>query len=118
MQHQTRSLASSLVLLFLLGAVVPARAASWPLGHMLPLHPGASADKDPRITVQIYNRGGLIQQVRVAGRVYTLLPYNRLTLKAPEGTEAFAASKGFKHRKGDLLFAFTPDRNNEIVRLD
>lgn len=118
MQHQTRTLALSFVVLLLLAVADPAHAASWPLGHMLPLHPAASADKDTRITVQIHNRGGLIQQVRVAGRVYTLMPYNRLTLKAPEGTEVYAASKGFKHRKGDLLFAFTPDRNNEIVRLD
>ena len=118
MQHNVRSLASSLALLLLLAVATPAHAASWPLGHMLPLHPGASAQQDPRITVQIYNHGGLIQQVRVAGRLYTLMPHDRLTLKAPEGTEAYAASKGFKHRKGDLLFAFTPDRDNDIVRLD
>jgi len=85
---------------------------------MLPLHPGANAQKDPRITVQIYNKGGLVQQVRVSGHVYTLLPYNRLTLKAPEGTQAVAISKGFKHRKGDVLFAFTNDRNNGTVNLD
>jgi hypothetical protein len=118
MQHSARSFASSLALLLLLGAAAPAHSASWPLGHMLPLHPGANAQNDPRVTVQIYNRGGLVQQVRVAGRIYTLMPYNRLTLKAPQGTEAVALSKGFKHRKGDVLFAFTNDRNNDTVTLD
>jgi hypothetical protein len=118
MQLSTRPFASSLALFLLLAAAAPAHAASWPLGHMLPLHPAAPAQKDSRITVQIYNKGGLVQQVRVAGQVYTLLPYNRLTLKAPEGTEVYALSKGFKHRKGDLLFAFTPNRNNDTVLLD
>jgi hypothetical protein len=118
MQHLVRSSASSLVLFLLLGAAVSAHAASWPMGHMLPLHPGANAQSDPRITVQIYNKGGLVQQVRVAGHVYTLMPYNRLTLKAPAGTQAVALSKGFKHRKGDVLFAFTPNRNNGTVNLD
>jgi hypothetical protein len=117
MQHITRSFAASLVLL-LLAAATPAPAAAWPLGHMLPIYTGAAAQKDTRVTVQIYNKGGLVQQVRVAGHVYTLMPHNRLTLKAPEGTEVYALSKGFKHRKGDMLFAFTPDRNNDTVLLD
>lgn len=118
MQHNARSFASSLALFLLLGTAVSAHAASWPLGHMLPLHPGANTQADPRITVQIYNKGGLVQQVRVAGHVYTLMPYNRLTIKAPEGTQAVALSKGFKHRRGDVLFAFTSDRNNDTVTLD
>ena len=118
MQHTARSLASSFALFLFLGAAASAHAASWPLGHMLPLHPGANAQRDSRVTVQIYNKGGLVQQVRVAGHVYTLMPYNRLTLKAPEGTEAVALSKGFKHHKGDVLFAFSPIRNNGTVNLD
>jgi hypothetical protein len=119
MQQTARALVTSLVLLLPLAAAAPAHAASWLAGPMLPLTPATPPQTATApITVQIRNRGALVQQVRVGGRVYTLMPYNRLTLKAPQGTQAYAASTGSKHRKGDMLFAFTPDRNNDTVTLD
>jgi hypothetical protein len=122
MQQTARSPVSTFALLLTIltpATAVPAHAASWPIGHMLPMLPADAPQPDAaRITVQVYNHAALVQQVRVGDRVYTLMPYNRVTLKAPLGTAAVALSKSARHRKGDILFAFTPDRNNDTVILD
>jgi hypothetical protein len=107
-------LVSSLALLLLLpvlGAATPARAVTWPCEFCGP-------QPDTQITVEVYNNQGRAQQVRVAGRIYTVMPYGHLTLKAPAGTQVFAVSRGVKHRKGDLLFAFAPGLNQSTVTLD
>jgi hypothetical protein len=118
MSQKNRNLALSLTVLSLLGAAAPSPASAWPVGKLLHLHSNAVQVQDARITVQLYNRSGLIQQVKVSGSVYTLLPHDGLTIKAPEGTEVFAASKGFKHQKGELLFAVTSKLNLDTVNLD
>ena len=119
MQHQKTHIPScSFALIVLLGVASPARAVTWPFGPMVYLHPDTTQQQDSRLSVRLYNRGGVARQVKAAGRVYTVMPFGRLTLKAPQGTEVFAASNGLRHRKGDLLFAFTPDRDGGIVLLD
>ncbi len=118
MLQKTRTFASSLVLFLLLGAIAPASAHAWPLGKFLHLHPVASQDQDARIVIHVCNRSGLVQQIKVAGCVHTMLPNDGLTIKAPEGTDVFAASNGFKHRKGDVLVSMTHDRNNDVVTLN
>jgi hypothetical protein len=73
--------------------------------------------QDSRITVQLFNRGGLVQQLRFGDRTYTLMPHSRLSIAAPEGTQVYALDKGFGHNKGQLLF--TVSRNMQhIVRID
>jgi murein DD-endopeptidase MepM/ murein hydrolase activator NlpD len=118
MSQKSRFFAIFLAAFLLLGATAPASAAVWPFGKLLHLHPSATQVQDARITVEIYNRSGLVQQIKVSGRVYTMLPHDGLAIKAPEGTEVFAASDGFKHRKGDLLFAITAKLNLDTVTLD
>jgi hypothetical protein len=71
--------------------------------------------KDTRITVQLSNKSGLVQQVKVADRRYTLMPNGALSITAPEGTEVFAVDNGFKHRAGDRLCSLTPKMNLETV---
>jgi hypothetical protein len=115
MSQKTRSFAISLAFLLLLGAAAPPRANAWPFGKPVHLHPSATQGL---ITVQLYNKSGLVQQIKVSGHVYTMLPHDGLTIKAPEGTEVFAASNGFKHRKGDLLFAVTAKLSLDTVTLD
>ena len=115
MLQKSRFFAASLVLLL---AIAPTQASAWPIGKLLHLHPRAVQEQDPRLTVQLYNKSGLVQKVRVAGQIYTLLPHDGLTIKAPEGTEVFAESAGFKHRKGDVLFAFTAKLNGDTVTID
>jgi hypothetical protein len=118
MLQKTRSFASSLALLLLFGAIAPTAANAWPLGKFLHLYPVASQDQDARITIHLCNRSGLVQQIKVGGCVHTMLPNDSLMIKAPEGTEVFAASNGGKHRKGDILVAMTADRNYGVVTLN
>lgn len=106
-----------LVAILIAAALTPATLYAWPFGHALHLHPAAQSP-DARITFQLYNKGGLVQQVKVGGHVYTLLPHGGLVITAPEGTEVFAASKGFGHRKGDLLFAVKPELKNDTCFID
>jgi len=71
--------------------------------------------KDVRITVQLSNKSGLVQQVKVSDRRYTLMPNGALSITAPEGTDVFAIDNGFKHRAGDKLCSFTPNMNLKTV---
>jgi len=111
-------LTGSLTAFILAGAMAPATANAWPLGRLFHLHPTANTAADARITFQLVNKGGLVQQVKVAGHVYTLMPHGALAITAPEGTEVFAISPGFGHRKGDLLFAVTPAMKGDAVSID
>ena len=86
-------------------AVIPPPAlAAWPFGRMLHLHPSEVRTEDQRITVELFNRGGLVQQVRIGDRTYTLMPHQALSITAPEGNQVYALDQGFGHRKGQLLF--------------
>jgi hypothetical protein len=118
MLQKTRTFTSSLALLFLLGAIAPASANAWPLGKVFHLHPRAPKGQDARITVHLYNKSDSFQEVSVAGRVYTVLPHYGLAIHAPAGTDVFAGTTTFYHRKGDLLFSVTPDRNASTVTID
>jgi hypothetical protein len=104
-------LVSSLALLLPLLFAAPARAVTWPCEFCGP-------QPDTRITVEVYNNEARVQQVRVAGHIYTLMPWGHLTLKAPAGTQVFAVSRSVKHHRGDLLFAFAPALNQSTVTLD
>ena len=117
MLERTRLIAISLILASA-EATAPAAADAWPFGKLFHLHPTEVQEQDGRITFQLYNKGGLVQEVRVAGRVYTLMPHGGLTITAPEGTEVFAASKGFGHRKGEVLCTVTPEIKFDTVSFD
>jgi hypothetical protein len=118
MSQKNRPYAVSLAIFLCLASAALYPAHAWPLDKLLHLHFKTVEPQNACITVQLYNNSGLVQQVKIAGQVYTLLPHDGLTIKAPEGTEVFAASNGFKHRKGDLLFAVTSKLNLDTVKLD
>src|ERR1039457_3907605 len=98
-----RTLAGSLAVLLLAGAIAPAPANAWPLGKVFHMHPRSAQPEDTRITFHLTNQDGFVQQVKVEGRVYTIVPHGALTIKAAEGTEIYAVTSGVKHRAGDLL---------------
>lgn len=103
-----RTLASSLAVIIVAGAIAPVSANASPLGKLLHLHVTGAQIMDARITVQVYNQAPLFRDVKVDGHVYTLMPRHGLSIKAPVGTPVYAASTGFGHRKGELLFTVTP----------
>jgi hypothetical protein len=118
MLQTTRTFALSLAVLLLLGALAPAPAHAWPFGNALHLHPLTAQGKDARITVYLFNKSYRFQEVNVAGHVYTVMPHDSLAIKAPAGTNVFAATETVYHHKGDLLVSFTPDRNNRTININ
>lgn len=118
MVQRNRVVANSLVAFLLAGSMARASDNAWPLGRFFHSHPIVGQTEDARITFQLVNKGGLVQQVKVAGRIYTLMPHGALSITAPEGTEVFAVGKGFGHRAGDLLFSVTPSLKDDAVSID
>ena len=97
-----------------LSLVAPA-AHAWPLGRMFHLHPANISTKDSRISFQLYNKSGIIQDLDIAGRKYTLMPNSGLTVTAPAGVEVVAETVGLGHNKGDVLFAVQPSLKSDTV---
>jgi len=108
-----RIFGSSLAVVLLAGVVGPTASAS-PLGR----HPRAAQTRDTRISLQVYNKGFIFQDVKVAGKIYTVLPHQWLGIKAPAGTEVYTESTSFEHRKGDLLFAVTPEMKGATISIN
>jgi len=117
MFQSPRTIASSLAVLLVAGAMAPVAANAWPLGRLLHLHPTVSNSQDTRISVQVFNKGVGLQDLKVDGHIYTVLSHESLTIKAPAGTTVFAASPGYRHRKGDLLFAVTPEMKDAKISI-
>jgi len=117
MLRMTRVFGSSLAVLILAGAIAPAASAS-PIGRLFHLHPRAAQTRDTRISLQVYNKGFIFQDVKVAGKIYTVLPHQWLGIKAPAGTEVYTESTSFEHRKGDLLFAVTPEMKGATISIN
>jgi hypothetical protein len=101
-----RAISSSLAVLLLAGAMIPATANAWPLGKQLHLHPQADQAKVANIAVEFYNKGKVAQDVKVGETVYTVPPLKALTIKAPAGTAVYADTASEGHQKGDVLFTF------------
>src|SRR5450755_4570124 len=97
----TRTFANSLALLVVAAAMAPATANAWPIGKIFHLHSATSQSQDTRITVGVGNHSAMFRDVRVGGRVYTVLPNHGLTIKAPVGTQVYAVSNSLSHRAGD-----------------
>lgn len=112
MQHKTHAIPRVLALLILFGALAPV-ANAWPLGRFFHLHP--SAEHKQTINVTFYNAGRSFQDVLVEGRTYTVKPHEYLTIEAQPGTGVFAASATLDYRRGDLMFALTPQMNNKTI---
>jgi hypothetical protein len=110
-----RTFASSLTILAIAAAMAPINANAWPLGKAFHFHSSAEHVQDARITVELINKGIIAQDVKVAGRIYTVMPHEGLTIKAPAGTSVYAASAGMGHRSGDVLVAVAPETKGQII---
>lgn len=118
MSSLKRCIGRSLAVLVLVGVVAPVSGNAWML-HSRTLSNAAQVQKtsDTRISVSFHNVGPIFEDVSVAGRVYTVKANGWLQIKAPSGTAVVAESTGSGHRKGDLLFAVTPEVSNSTVTL-
>jgi hypothetical protein len=118
MSQNSRILARSLAALLFAGAIAPASANAWPLGKLFHMHPHAAQPEDTRIFFHLTNQDGFVQQVKVDGRVYTIVPHGSLDIKASSGTEVYSVTAGIKHHAGDLLVAVTPKTQDQIISIE
>ena len=118
MEPRNGILANSLAVVLLAGSMAPATDNAWPLGRSLHVDSTAARSVDATITFRIVHKGSGVRQVKVAGRVYTLMPHGAVSISVPQGTEVFAVSGGFGHHAGDLLFAVKPSLNGDAVSID
>ncbi|HEX9201123.1 MAG TPA: hypothetical protein VF865_16305 [Acidobacteriaceae bacterium] len=118
MLQKTRSIAIALALLAAFATVAPTPAHAWPLGKLLHLHPSATRTEDSRITVRLLNRTDTMQEIRIGEVDRVVGPHEGLIIKAPEGTQVVAAASNYKHRRGDVLFAVSPEMNGQLLTLD
>jgi hypothetical protein len=108
-----RTISRSLAVLIVAGAIAPVAANAWPLGKGSHLHPAEG--KDAQVAVMVHNRGKAAQDLKVDGQIYTVQPNASVTIKAPVGTQVFAATPGAGYQSGDVLFSVTPQLKGTTV---
>ena len=92
-------------------------AHAWPFGRLLHLHPAHAAVADSRISFQLYNKSGIIQEVEVENHKYMLMPNSGLTVTATIGTQVISQTAGNGHNKGEILFAVQRTLRNDTVAI-
>jgi hypothetical protein len=118
MLRTNRISATAFAIFLAAGAFAPSVANAWPLGHSLHLHPQTAKTTDTRVSLRVYNKAEIFQDVKIADKVYTVMPHQYLAIKAPAGTAVYAESTGFGHRKGELLFAVNQSLKGGTVQID
>ena len=113
-----RTIACSLAVLLVAGAMAPVAADAWQLGNKANPDRSATQTQEKRISVQVYNKGQTSQDLKVEGKVYTVPAHQTLTIKAPLGTAVYADSACKGHSKGDLLFSFTTEMKDATFAID
>ncbi len=89
-----------------------ASTAVSPLPKLVHFHPHA-IQPDTRITVTFRNDAPIFQDVKVAGRSYTIMSHQRLVVKAPAGTVIYADSNTGNHHRGDVLVEISAQVRNQ-----
>lgn len=93
-----------------------ASAALSPLSNLVHLHPHAQADT--RVNVSMFNMSTSFRDVNVDGHIYTVMPKTTLLIKAPAGTEIFAASEMPFFHKGQRIIEVTPQLDHKRLSID
>ena len=94
-----------------------ASAALSPLSNLIHLHPHV-AQADNRVRVTLINNALSFRDVKVGDKTYTVEPKHLLTIKAPEGTVVYAASRSTFHKRGDQLLEVTGKVNQQTIELN
>lgn len=77
----------------------------------------ASRAKDGRVFVTLVNTGVTFRDVEIAGRSYTVMPHQVITVKAPVGTVVYSASSLGKIHRGDALMELTASMDKRHVEI-
>jgi hypothetical protein len=98
----------TLITLTTTAALTPVAANAAPFSNIFHLHPHPTVAQAVRYTLTIYNNTYAYQEFKVNGVTYAVPSHFNLIVKAPAGTEVYAASKMGTHERGSLLFSVTP----------
>jgi ABC-type transporter Mla subunit MlaD len=93
-----------------------ASTAVSPLSKLVHFHPH-SAQPDTRITLTLRNDAPVFQDVKIAGRSYTILAHQAINIKAPAGTVVYADSTTGTHRRGDVLVEISSQVQDKMLDL-
>jgi hypothetical protein len=86
------------------------------LPKLVHFHPHA-AQPDTRIRLTLHNDATIFQDVKVAGRSYTIKAHQGLTIKAPAGTVIYSDSNTGTHHRGEAIAQLGPELNNQAIDL-
>lgn len=89
-------------------ALAPITANASPFRNLFHLHPNPVAAQGIRYTFTIYNNTYAYQEFKINGVTHVVPSHYNLIVKAPAGTEVYAASKIGDNPRGSLLFTVTP----------
>jgi murein DD-endopeptidase MepM/ murein hydrolase activator NlpD len=81
-------------------------------------HQPPASQPDTRITVRLFNPNIVAREVKVDGRVYAIQPHETLSIKAPAGTNVYAANDGRLHQKGEVLFPVIPQLQDKTLSIN
>ncbi len=88
--------------------LAPIAANASPFRNIFHLHPHPTVAQGIRYTFTIYNNTYAFQEFKINGITHTVPSHYNLIVKAPAGTEVYAASKIGDNPRGSLLFTVTP----------
>jgi hypothetical protein len=100
-------------------ALTPVAANAASFGNFFHLHPHPTViTQDARISFTIYNNTYAYQGFKVNGVTYMVPSHYNLLVKAPAGTEIYAASKIGDHPRGSLLFSVSPQHDAQKITVE
>jgi hypothetical protein len=114
----TRTLVSSLALLFVAATAVPVTANALPVNVALHMFPKESQKAPKSVTFQILNKSETAFKVKVADTLYTLQPHAGQKITALAGAQVLAVSDSAKYHSGEVLITVSPSLAGETVTLD
>lgn len=89
-------------------ALAPMAASASPFRNVFHLHPQSTTTQGALYTFIIFNNTYGYQEFKINGITHIVPSHFNLLVKAPAGTEIYAASKIGDNPRGSLLFTVTP----------
>jgi hypothetical protein len=114
----TRTIASSLALFVVAGAIATPAAIAWSTDGAYHEASYTAQKKGASVTFQIFNKADDVQQVKVAEQVYKLDPHSAVKITAPAGAQVIAASDSKSHHNGDVLFEVSTALKGNTASID
>jgi hypothetical protein len=116
MHTNIRRILTALTVTTTAAALTPVAAHAASFGNIFHLHPHPTVvTQDARVSFMIYNNTYAYQEFKVNGVTYVVPSHFNLLVKAPVGTEVYAASKIGDHARGSLLFSVSQQQDAQKI---